>query len=177
MEEPQPPDPGECCGSGCSPCVWDLYYDKLEKYENWKADQEKIKEKEAKEEVKESDLADTKSQESNTMPQSDTTEEQGNSNTTEERIDGQNEIVESATTKMPTLPDYQFKITEDTTTNTTNSNLKILALPDNQFKVTEEHTKEAARAKKDADTKYVVNRVPKCLKFRKSKFFVLKVSL
>jgi hypothetical protein len=149
MEEPQPPELGECCGSGCSPCVWDLYYDKLEKYENWKADQEKIKEKEAKVEVKGSDQADSQSQESNTIPQSDTTEE---------RIDGQNENAESATTKMP---DNQFKIlsTEDTTTNTTKSNLKISALPDNQFKVTEEHTKEEARAKKDADTKYVVNRV------------------
>jgi cell division septation protein DedD len=42
MEEPQPPEPGECCGSGCSPCVWDLYYEKLEKYEAWKAKQEQI---------------------------------------------------------------------------------------------------------------------------------------
>ena len=63
MEEPQPPEPGECCGSGCSPCVWDLYYDKLEKYENWKAAQGG---QEADEKViEEKDKGDTKLPDSN----------------------------------------------------------------------------------------------------------------
>eukprot|EP00667_Euglena_gracilis_P024125 EG_transcript_27552 len=30
---PQPPDPGDCCGSGCTRCVWDVYYDALEAFE------------------------------------------------------------------------------------------------------------------------------------------------
>eukprot|EP00899_Mesostigma_viride_P024181 jgi/Mesvir1/4948/Mv24221-RA.1 len=30
---PEKPEPGECCGSGCKVCVWDLYYGQLEEYE------------------------------------------------------------------------------------------------------------------------------------------------
>jgi hypothetical protein len=33
---PAPPDrphPDECCQCGCDPCVYDLYYDALERYE------------------------------------------------------------------------------------------------------------------------------------------------
>ena len=33
--KPQPPrelDPDECCNRGCYPCVYDRYYDALEKY-------------------------------------------------------------------------------------------------------------------------------------------------
>lgn len=32
---PPPPDkplPGDCCGSGCVRCVWDVYYEELEAY-------------------------------------------------------------------------------------------------------------------------------------------------
>ncbi|KAL1332964.1 hypothetical protein HN51_061731 [Arachis hypogaea] len=29
---PEKPEPGDCCGSGCVPCVWDTYYDELEEY-------------------------------------------------------------------------------------------------------------------------------------------------
>nr|XP_004509322.1 uncharacterized protein LOC101508710 [Cicer arietinum] len=29
---PEKPDPGDCCGSGCVRCVWDVYYDELEEY-------------------------------------------------------------------------------------------------------------------------------------------------
>ncbi|KAJ1290541.1 hypothetical protein BS78_02G252000 [Paspalum vaginatum] len=32
---PQPPEkplPGDCCGSGCVRCVWDIYYDELDAY-------------------------------------------------------------------------------------------------------------------------------------------------
>lgn len=29
---PQEPDPATCCGSGCVPCVWDIYDDELKEY-------------------------------------------------------------------------------------------------------------------------------------------------
>ncbi|GKV41531.1 hypothetical protein SLEP1_g49046 [Rubroshorea leprosula] len=29
---PEKPEPGDCCGSGCVRCVWDVYYDELEAY-------------------------------------------------------------------------------------------------------------------------------------------------
>jgi len=29
-EKPRQPEDWECCGSGCSPCVWDHYYEELE---------------------------------------------------------------------------------------------------------------------------------------------------
>lgn len=37
LDDPQPvppirPDNDECCNSGCSPCVFDLYEDELERY-------------------------------------------------------------------------------------------------------------------------------------------------
>ncbi|KAL9229532.1 hypothetical protein vseg_004989 [Gypsophila vaccaria] len=35
IEKPTPPDKpeaGDCCGSGCVRCVWDVYYDELESY-------------------------------------------------------------------------------------------------------------------------------------------------
>eukprot|EP01111_Echinosteliopsis_oligospora_P003681 TRINITY_DN1577_c2_g1_i2.p1 TRINITY_DN1577_c2_g1~~TRINITY_DN1577_c2_g1_i2.p1 ORF type:complete len:162 (-),score=63.71 TRINITY_DN1577_c2_g1_i2:9-494(-) len=35
MEKPEPPEEGECCGSGCSPCVWDTYYSRLEAYDQF----------------------------------------------------------------------------------------------------------------------------------------------
>ncbi|KAL1195450.1 hypothetical protein V5N11_030724 [Cardamine amara subsp. amara] len=31
---PEKPDPGDCCGSGCVRCVWDVYYEQLEEYNN-----------------------------------------------------------------------------------------------------------------------------------------------
>jgi len=33
---PQPPEkplPGDCCGSGCVRCVWDIYFDELDAYD------------------------------------------------------------------------------------------------------------------------------------------------
>eukprot|EP00898_Chlorokybus_atmophyticus_P001381 jgi/Chlat1/2243/Chrsp17S02784 len=33
MEEPQKPGLGDCCAGGCTPCVWDVYYEQLEKYQ------------------------------------------------------------------------------------------------------------------------------------------------
>ncbi|KAF3325003.1 Oxidoreductase-like protein [Carex littledalei] len=32
LEPPEKPLPGDCCGSGCVRCVWDIYYDELEEY-------------------------------------------------------------------------------------------------------------------------------------------------
>lgn len=29
---PQPPQDGECCGSGCDPCVYDLYYEARDRH-------------------------------------------------------------------------------------------------------------------------------------------------
>lgn len=29
---PEPPDPRECCESGCDPCVYDLYQDELTRW-------------------------------------------------------------------------------------------------------------------------------------------------
>lgn len=29
---PEKPEPGDCCGSGCVRCVWDMYYEELEAY-------------------------------------------------------------------------------------------------------------------------------------------------
>ncbi|XP_031495697.1 uncharacterized protein LOC116261198 [Nymphaea colorata] len=31
---PEKPLPGDCCGGGCNPCVWDTYYEQLEEYNN-----------------------------------------------------------------------------------------------------------------------------------------------
>jgi hypothetical protein len=30
---PEKPDPNECCGSGCVPCIYDYYFDRLEQWE------------------------------------------------------------------------------------------------------------------------------------------------
>lgn len=30
---PVEPEPWQCCGSGCEPCVYDRYWDDLERYE------------------------------------------------------------------------------------------------------------------------------------------------
>lgn len=32
-EAPIPPAPNECCESGCDPCVWDIYYEALRKWQ------------------------------------------------------------------------------------------------------------------------------------------------
>lgn len=29
VTKPERPGDEECCGGGCSPCVWDFYYDQL----------------------------------------------------------------------------------------------------------------------------------------------------
>jgi hypothetical protein len=40
MEKPEKPLPGDCCGSGCSICVYEIYYEQMEKYQRWKKQQE-----------------------------------------------------------------------------------------------------------------------------------------
>ncbi|XWS42118.1 hypothetical protein CRYUN_Cryun17cG0141500 [Craigia yunnanensis] len=32
LPPPDKPEPGDCCGSGCVRCVWDVYYEELEAY-------------------------------------------------------------------------------------------------------------------------------------------------
>ncbi|WP_211222882.1 oxidoreductase-like domain-containing protein [Paludibacterium yongneupense] len=38
---PQAPGDNECCGSGCDPCVWDLYREEVDRYavefEQWRS--------------------------------------------------------------------------------------------------------------------------------------------
>eukprot|EP00347_Sterkiella_histriomuscorum_P005348 403356953 len=40
LREPMEPGPDDCCGSGCSPCVFDTYYDKLGIYQEKKEELE-----------------------------------------------------------------------------------------------------------------------------------------
>lgn len=41
LEKPTPPEDWECCGSECSPCVWDTYYEELRE---WNTEQKALKE-------------------------------------------------------------------------------------------------------------------------------------
>ncbi|MGH1460665.1 MAG: oxidoreductase-like domain-containing protein [Neptuniibacter sp.] len=41
LEKPEKPGDYECCESGCSPCVWDIYYEKMQQWNEFLA---KIKE-------------------------------------------------------------------------------------------------------------------------------------
>jgi hypothetical protein len=40
MEKPEKPLPGDCCETGCSICVYDLYTDRMKKYKKWVRQQE-----------------------------------------------------------------------------------------------------------------------------------------
>ncbi|XP_020079861.1 uncharacterized protein LOC109703597 [Ananas comosus] len=33
LQAPEKPLPGDCCGSGCVRCVWDVYYEELDAYQ------------------------------------------------------------------------------------------------------------------------------------------------
>ena len=46
MKKPEKPIPSDCCGQGCTPCVYERYAYQMEIYEDWL--QEKKKEKEPK---------------------------------------------------------------------------------------------------------------------------------
>lgn len=41
IEKPAPPADGECCESGCEPCVWDTYYEDLRRWQEQQAQQNK----------------------------------------------------------------------------------------------------------------------------------------
>ncbi|MCW9051297.1 MAG: oxidoreductase-like domain-containing protein [Motiliproteus sp.] len=44
LEKPTRPEDWECCGGGCSPCVWDNYYADMERWQQQqKAQAEKNK--------------------------------------------------------------------------------------------------------------------------------------
>jgi len=40
MRKPIKPLPNDCCGSGCSRCVYDIYRDHMKIYKQWKEEQE-----------------------------------------------------------------------------------------------------------------------------------------
>lgn len=40
---PEKPLPGDCCGSGCVRCVWDVYYEELEAYDEYYRNESKPK--------------------------------------------------------------------------------------------------------------------------------------
>ena len=45
ISPPEKPLSGDCCGSGCVRCVWDVYYEELEAYNNFLVQREKTSEK------------------------------------------------------------------------------------------------------------------------------------
>ena len=40
-EKPTPPADNECCESGCTPCVWDTYYEEVSEWQQAEADAKK----------------------------------------------------------------------------------------------------------------------------------------
>lgn len=44
MRRPTEPDQSDCCGSGCNPCIFDVYQKQLEKYEKYLRNSELIEE-------------------------------------------------------------------------------------------------------------------------------------
>lgn len=49
-EKPVPPGDFECCESGCSQCVWDIYSDELEEWKAQQKSQQSIEVEESSEE-------------------------------------------------------------------------------------------------------------------------------
>ncbi len=47
LEKPEPPGAYDCCENGCSPCVWDVYSDKLTEWKRRQAELKAQAEKEA----------------------------------------------------------------------------------------------------------------------------------
>jgi|AntRauMFilla1563_2_1112583.scaffolds.fasta_scaffold06584_2 hypothetical protein len=47
MEKPERPLPSECCESGCSICIFDLYADRLKAYKIWFKEQAIVLDKKA----------------------------------------------------------------------------------------------------------------------------------
>lgn len=46
-EKPTPPGNNECCESGCTPCVWDRYYEELREWQQQQALAEEAGQEEA----------------------------------------------------------------------------------------------------------------------------------
>ena len=40
--KPKEPEPDDCCGDGCNPCVYDTYDMKMERYEDQKTEYESL---------------------------------------------------------------------------------------------------------------------------------------
>ncbi|WP_415891336.1 oxidoreductase-like domain-containing protein [Neptuniibacter sp. SY11_33] len=49
-EKPVPPGDFECCESGCSQCVWDIYSDELDEWKAQQKSQQSIEVEESSEE-------------------------------------------------------------------------------------------------------------------------------
>ena len=47
MRKPIKPLPTDCCGSGCSRCIYEVYQEHLTKYKKWKKEQENSTESES----------------------------------------------------------------------------------------------------------------------------------
>ncbi|WP_142712917.1 oxidoreductase-like domain-containing protein [Fodinibius sediminis] len=40
MRKPLKPLPTDCCGSGCTRCIFDIYRDQMVQYKKWKKEQQ-----------------------------------------------------------------------------------------------------------------------------------------
>jgi len=40
VRKPEKPLPTDCCGTGCSRCVYDIYVEQLKKYREWQKTEE-----------------------------------------------------------------------------------------------------------------------------------------
>jgi hypothetical protein len=37
IDKPIPPGEHDCCGNGCAPCVWDIYYEQQQRWQQQEA--------------------------------------------------------------------------------------------------------------------------------------------
>jgi len=51
MEKPEKPLPSDCCGQGCTPCVYELYTRQMVMYENWLAENKNVSKEQSQEET------------------------------------------------------------------------------------------------------------------------------
>jgi len=40
VRKPEKPLPSDCCGQGCTPCVFEQYLYRMEQYRQWKKEQQ-----------------------------------------------------------------------------------------------------------------------------------------
>lgn len=45
MKKPLMPLPTDCCGGGCTRCVYDIYADQKKQYQRWKKEKQQKEEK------------------------------------------------------------------------------------------------------------------------------------